>query len=310
MCSRPGRTRSPAAIWGRAREASSLHLPPLRSDMPRSFSIRDLAGMDDMKMCEAIQQEVWGFIELDVVPAGLMAVMGHYGAITAGAFVDERMAGFVCGFPGGGQGEPFHHSHMLAVRPGFQGAGIGLALKWAQADRVLAQGVRRVNWTFDPLQARNANLNINHLGCVSSVYRLNVYGNSNSPLHGGLPTDRLEPDWQLDSERVARARRRELIPPPGIPDLPRANIVSFREDGLPVTGEAAVPVEHPGEGGILYSVPDDFNDLLNKDIGLAMDWRLKSRAALVELFDRGYEVAGFHRDGRDAAYRLRRRDGS
>ena len=272
--------------------------------MPTSFSIRDLAGMDDMKMCEAIQQEVWGFIELDVVPAGLMAVMGHYGAITAGAFVGERMAGFVCGFPGGGEGEPFHHSHMLAVRPEFQGAGIGLALKWAQADRVLAQGVRRVNWTFDPLQARNANLNINHLGCVSSVYRLNVYGNSNSPLHGGLPTDRLEPDWQLDSERVARARRRELIPPPGIPDLPGANAVSFREDGLPVSSDSA-EVEDVSERDILYFVPDDFNDVLKKDVGLAMDWRVKSRATLTEVFDRGYEVVGFHRDGRHAAYRLR-----
>ena len=272
--------------------------------MPQDFSIRDLAGMDDMKMCEAIQQEVWGFIELDVVPAGLMAVMGHYGAITAGAFVAERMAGFVCGFPGYGEGEPFHHSHMLAVRPEFQGAGIGLALKWAQADRVLAQGIRRVNWTFDPLQARNANLNINHLGCVSSVYRLNVYGNSNSPLHGGLPTDRLEPDWRLDSERVARARRGELIPPPGIPDLPRANAVSFREDGLAVSGDA-VPVEDLGERDVLYFVPDDFNDVLKKDIGLAMDWRLKSQKALVGLFDQGYEVVGFHREGRDAAYRLR-----
>ena len=276
--------------------------------MSQSFSIRDLAGMDDMKLCEAIQQEVWGFIELDVVPAGLMAVMGHYGAITAGAFVGERMAGFVCGFPGGGEGEPFHHSHMLAVRPEFQGAGIGLALKWAQADRVLAQGVRRVNWTFDPLQARNANLNINHLGCISSVYRLNVYGNSNSPLHGGLPTDRLEPDWRLDSERVARARRRELIPPPGIPDLPGANAVSFREDGLPVSSDSG-GVENPGERDILYFIPDDFNDVLKKDVGLAMDWRVKSRATLTELFDRGFEVVGFHRDGRHAAYRLRPRSG-
>lgn len=280
---------------------------PLGSDVPQDFSIRDLAGMDDMKMCEAIQQEVWGFIELDVVPAGLMAVMGHYGAITAGAFIGRRMAGFVCGFPGQGEGEPFHHSHMLAVRPEYQGSGIGLALKWAQADRVLAQGVRRVNWTFDPLQARNANLNINHLGCVSSVYRLNVYGNSNSPLHGGLPTDRLEPDWRLDSERIARARRRELIPPPGIPDLPAVNAVSFRGDGLPVNGDQAMPAG--GDGDVLYLIPADFNDVLNKDIGLAMDWRVRSREALVELFDRGYEVVRFHRDDRNAAYRLRRRTG-
>ena len=272
-----------------------------------NFSIRDLAGMADMKECEEIEKEVWGFVDLDIVPAGLIAVMGHYGAVTAGAFVGDRLAGFVCGFPGYGDGEPFHHSHMLAVRPEFQGAGIGLALKWAQADRVLAQGIRRVNWTFDPLQAQNAHLNINHLGCVSSVYRLNVYGNSDSPLHGGLPTDRLEPDWQLDSERVARARRGQLIPPPGIPELPRVNRISLRENDLPESGEIRVPPEDAGDGDILLFIPPDFNHVLQQDIGLAMDWRLKGRGALTDLFSRGYEVVGLHRDGRDAAYRLRRR---
>jgi len=172
---------------------------------------------------------------------------------------------------------------------------------------VLAQGVRRVNWTFDPLQARNAHLNINHLGCVSAVYRLNVYGNSSSPLHGGLPTDRLEPDWQLDSERVARARRRELIPPPGIPDLPAVNAVAFREDGLAVSGDETKPAG--GDDDVLYLIPADFNEVLKRDIGLAMDWRVKSRKALTELFERGYDVVGFHRDGGNAAYRLRRRTG-
>ena len=272
-----------------------------------NLAIRDLAGMADMKECEAIQKEVWGFVDLDVVPAGLIAVMGHYGAVTAGAFVEERMAGFVCGFPGCGAGEPFHHSHMLAVRPEYQGAGIGLALKWAQADRVLAQGIRRMNWTFDPLQARNANLNINHLGCVSSVYRLNVYGESKSPLHGGIPTDRLEPDWQLDSERVARARRGELVPPPGIPDLPWANRIAFRASGLPEMADFAVPPDKAGGSDVLFGIPSDFNAVMRADIDLAMDWRLKSREALTALFESDYEVVRLHRKGRAAAYRLRPR---
>jgi len=139
------------------------------------------------------------------------------------------------------------------------------------------------------------------------VYRLNVYGNSSSPLHGGLPTDRLEPDWQLDSERVARARRRELIPPPGIPDLPAVNAVAFREDGLAVSGDETKPAG--GDDDVLYLIPADFNEVLKRDIGLAMDWRVNSRKALTELFERGYDVVGFHRDGGNAAYRLRRRTG-
>ncbi len=262
--------------------------------------MRDLAGMADMQECEAVQQEVWGFFELDVVPAGLFAVMVHYGAVSVGAFVGERLAGFVSGFPGFADGEAFHHSHMLAVRPEFQGHGIGLTLKWAQADRVLAQGLLRVNWTFDPLQARNANLNINHLGAVSSVYRLNVYGESQSPLHGGLPTDRLEPEWRLGSERVARARRGGLVPPPGIPGLPAINRISFRGGGLP---ESTDP-EPPGDPEVLLYIPEDLGTILRGDLGLALDWRLKSRAALTDLFARGYQVRGFHRGGREAAYRL------
>lgn len=268
-----------------------------------NFRMRDLSGMADMQECEAIQKEVWGFFELDVVPAGLFSVMAHYGAVSIGAFVGGRMAGFVSGFPGFADGEPFHHSHMLAVRPEFQGGGIGLALKWAQADRVLAQGLNRVNWTFDPLQSRNANLNINHLGAVSSVYRLNVYGESQSPLHGGIPTDRLEPDWRLDSERAARARRGELVPPPGIPELPRINRVSSRPGGLPESGGP----ETSRDRELLLLIPDDFTAILGADLGLAMDWRLKSRAMLTDLFARGYEVCGFHRGGGEAAYRLRQR---
>ena len=267
------------------------------------FTIRDLAGMLDMQECERIQQEVWGFVDLDVVPAGLMAVMGHYGAVNAGAFVGDRMAGFVSGFPGHGDGEVFHHSHMLAVRPEFRGGGIGIALKWAQADRVLARGIRRVNWTFDPLQARNANLNLNILGTTAGVYRRNVYGKSQSPLHGGIPTDRLEPDWRLDSERVARARRGDNLPPPGIPDLPALNRIVRTGNGLQASSDP-VPPESLGSNRILFFAPESINDILGRDIALAMDWRLKSRAGFTALFAAGYEVTAFHRDGPRVAYRL------
>lgn len=270
------------------------------------FTIRDLAGMADMQECERIQQEVWGFVDLDVVPAGLMAVMGLYGAVAAGAFVGDRMAGFVSGFPGCGAGEVFHHSHMLAVRPEFRGAGIGIALKWAQADRVLAQGIRRVNWTFDPLQSRNANLNLNILGTTSAVYRRNVYGKSQSPLHGGIPTDRLEPDWRLDSERVARARRGRNVPPPGMPNLPAVNRIVRTGIGLQASTDPVAPGSL-GSDEVLFYAPESINDILGRDLGLAMDWRLKSRAGFTALFAAGYVAIALHRDGPRAAYRLVRR---
>ena len=268
--------------------------------------IRDLVGMEDMQECERIQKEVWGFCNLDVVPAGLVSVMGNYGAISAGAFVGDRMAGFVSGFPAFDGGEPFHHSHMLAVRREYRGAGLGIALKWAQADRVRERGIRRINWTFDPLQAPNANLNINRLGCLAWVYRLNVYGHSQSPLHGGIPTDRLEPEWLLDTERVRRARRNEGMPPPGIPELPGINRVQARKDGLPESTAPVVPGGSAPPPEVLLFIPPRIREILKADVGLAVDWRLKTRAAFTALFELGYQVTAFHRDGDRTAYRLLR----
>lgn len=275
--------------------------------MPREvpFTVRDLSGMDDLRECEEIQREVWGFIDLDVVPAGLMSVMNCYGAIAIGAFAEGRMIGFVNGFPGFDDLGPLHHSHMLAVRPEYRGSGAGIALKWAQADRARGQGLDRINWTFDPMQARNAHLNLNHLGCLASVYRVNVYGESESPLHGGLPTDRLEPEWVLGSERVAAARRGELAREVGIPALPSLNRVSVRASGLLESGDPAPAPEGPE---VLLRIPPHFTALLARDPALALDWRLKGRAAFQSLFGLGYTVAGFHRDGDEFAYRFRAPD--
>lgn len=275
---------------------------PAAGPAAAAFTVRDLSGVDDLRECEQIQREVWGFIDLDVVPAGLLSIMECYGALAVGAFVGGRMAGFVNGFPGFDGGARLHHSHMLAVRPEFRGAGIGIALKWAQADRVLAQGLDRINWTFDPLQAANANLNLNHLGCVARVYRLNVYGKSQSPLHGGLPTDRLEPEWELRSERVAAARAGRPAAAPGIPDLPSLNRVSRHPSGLPESSAPAPVGERPE---VLFRIPPRFTALLGEDPALALDWRLKSRAAFTDALGSGYEVVGFHRHGDDCAYRFR-----
>ncbi len=268
------------------------------------FEIRDLEGMADMRLCEEIQREVWGFDDLDIVPAGLMAVMVHYGGLASGAFVDGRMAGFVNGFPGFVDGKPLHHSHMLAVRPEYRSRSIGIALKWDQADRCLARGLVHVNWTFDPLQARNANLNLNHLGTLASVYRENVYGESRSPLHGGIPTDRLEPDWFLRSDRVAKARRGELKPPPGIPDLPRVNRLRARRNGFPECSEMR---DVPDAPEVLLAIPPCFTAMIGEDVGLAFDWRMKTRNAFQRLLASGYDIRGFHEGDDDACYRLVRR---
>jgi len=198
-------------------------------------------------------------------------------------------------------GKPLLHSHMLAVRPEYRGRNIGIALKWAQADRVLREGLAHINWTFDPLQARNANLNLNHLGVVASVYRENVYGESQSPLHGGIPTDRLDADWFLGSDRVMAARRGEGKPRPGIPDLPRVNRLLLRESGFPECSEIR---EIPDALETLFSIPARFTAMIEADPALALDWRLKTRNAFQRLLAAGYEFRGFHQGDGEACYRL------
>ena len=157
-----------------------------------SVEIRDFEKPSDYEACAQLQVDVWGFSAADAVPPLHLIAMHHYGGILVGAFEAERMVGFVCGFSGWDRGRVFHHSHMMGVHEKYRGSGLGDKLKWAQRDRVLAQGIDLVNWTFDPLQAVNANLNVNQLAALVRKYRVNIYGESKSKLHGSLPTDRFE----------------------------------------------------------------------------------------------------------------------
>jgi predicted GNAT superfamily acetyltransferase len=142
------------------------------------------------------------------------------------------MVGFVFGFLGRDQNRFLHHSHMLAVLAEYRGRGLGENLKWAQRDRVRKQGLDLINWTFDPLQAPNANLNINRLGAVVGKYLLNLYGESSSPLHGGIPTDRFEAEWWLTSPRVEEARKGSRPVRAAWESLPRANRSHMGKKGL------------------------------------------------------------------------------
>ena len=269
-----------------------------------SVEIRDVERYSEYEACAYLQIDVWGFPEIDVVPAGHLVAMHHFGGTCLGAFDGERMVGFVCGFGGWSHGRPFHHSHMLAVLPEFRGRRVGENLKWAQRERVLEQGVGLINWTFDPMQAPNANLNINRLGCVVRKYKVNLYGVSDSPLHGGIPTDRFEAEWHLESQRVMDARAGQLHEWPAWEDLPRANRTRRSSRELLVC-EEAVELELDFDA-FLIEVPKTITDLMAKDRDLALDWRYKTRALFQTYFEKGYRVEGLHRGETSAFYRLAR----
>jgi predicted GNAT superfamily acetyltransferase len=155
---------------------------------------------------------VWGFGERDVVPSQMYVVAAKIGGQVLGAFVDDKMVGFVLAYPGVRGGRPYLHSHMAAVLPEYRDLGIGRRLKLAQRDDALARAIPLIEWTFDPLQTRNAYFNICRLGAVVRRYLLDVYGSTSSPLHGGLPTDRLVAEWHLASDRVVSVLAGKELP--------------------------------------------------------------------------------------------------
>ncbi len=174
-------------------------------------------GLEELGACVRLQIETWGYDESDVVPRKAFLVAQKIGGQVIGAFDSaisgggaesgaESLVGFAFSLPGvkSGQGEPraYLHSHMLAVKEGYRNHGLGTQLKLEQRREALSRGIRLMEWTFDPLEIKNAFLNIHRLGAVVREYRVNFYGLSSSRLQGGLPTDRLLAEWRLDSSRV------------------------------------------------------------------------------------------------------------
>jgi predicted GNAT superfamily acetyltransferase len=179
--------------------------------------IRDLESPADLDACVALQQAIWGGDFSECVPRSMLIVARKMGGVVAGAFDGERLVGFVFGLTGLRDGRLAHWSDMLAVDPSRRDQGIGRQLKAFQREMVMAMGVSEMYWTYDPLVARNAHLNLNTLGAEVVEYVPDMYGTTSSPLHGNVPTDRFVVRWRLDGTRPAgwaprRDDRRVEIP--------------------------------------------------------------------------------------------------
>ncbi len=170
--------------------------------------IRLLDTAKDLTAVESLQCLVWPGNDLEIVPVHMLLAIVHGGGLAIGAFDNDILVGFAFGFPGidiTSQGLQYRHcSHMAGVHPDYRDTGIGFKLKRAQWQMVRQQGCDRITWTYDPLQSRNANLNIAKLGAVCNTYRPNYYGELRDGLNVGLPTDRFQVDWWVNSTRVER----------------------------------------------------------------------------------------------------------
>ena len=239
--------------------------------MTKELLIRQCQTFEDYSACIELQRTVWGFEDLDITPLRSFVITRRGGGFTLGAFdATERLVGFAHALPAfDNSNQPYYYSQMLAVLPEVRNEGTGARLKLAQRSYAIERGIPLITWTFDPLQSRNAYLNLVKLGGLVRTYLSNYYGNSStSSLHRGLDTDRLFVEWWVKSEVVEGSLSGEV-----------------RND----------------EPVAFVEVPRDVDKIKESNLAEAREWQLKIRAEFQELLSQGLYCAGF-RPGKDGAH--------
>jgi predicted GNAT superfamily acetyltransferase len=261
----------------------------------RPIIYRDLTTLAEYEQVVALERLIWGPGYDDVVPAPILAISVFRGGILVGAFHDGRMVGFVYSLPGLKGRRTMQWSHMLGVIDEFRNENVGLQLKLLQRERTLTQGLDLIEWTYDPMQALNAHLNFSKLGIVVEEYEINVYGKSQSPLHGGNPTDRFVAEWNIRDPHVER----RLAAASGGGALPlRAHDVAEAEpaNAIDVSGRwpmcTSVRLDLSGRR-VAVAIPMGFGEMLTGGPDAALDWRLKTRDIFTTYLGRGYKVVDF-----------------
>ena len=239
-----------------------------------THEIHQLATLEEFSAVVRLQREIWGFRDVELLPLRLFVVASKIGGQLLGAFDGSKMVAFCLCIPGlKPDGKPYLHSHMLGVLPSYRNTGLGRKLKLKQREYALEQGIDLIEWTFDPLEIKNAFFNIERLGAIVRRYVRNQYGTTSSHLHGGLPTDRLIAEWWIQSPRAVAAGE-------GEPSLGR------------VSAEARI------------SVPADIADIRVKDPGLAREIQAGIGEQFNKHFERGLAVTGFEKNDTEGAYLL------
>ncbi len=276
--------------------------------MPGKMTLRPFTSLEEYEACTDLQEEVWGPGFSEKVSAAILMIANRIGGLSAGAF-DENglLQGFVFGLTGVVDGKLVHWSDMLAVRSEEMDRGLGTRLKRYQREVLLERGVREMRWTFDPLQGRNAYLNFSKLGIVCREYVENMYGETGSPLHRGVGTDRLVAIWDLGSERV-ETRREEGANGLPVEDLSHVpQVLPFLEGrAYPSPGAPILGLSNPA---LLLAVPAVVDAMMEGDMPLAVRWREATREVFLHYFSRGYVAREFLRGEAVSSYLLVAPDG-
>jgi len=277
------------------------------------ISIRPVERSADLKKIEDLQRVVWQASDLQVIPARTLHAIAYNGGLLLGAYDGDEVVGFIFAVIGTVQGLDKRvdqvaaarlqlYSTIMGVLPGYQGQGIGYRLKLAQREFAIRLGIRLVTWTYDPLESRNAWLNIGKLGAVCHQYLLNFHGNVGG-INAGLDTDRFYVEWWVTGNRVQNRvgrERRPLSYDQLIAGRARlVNETSFNEAGLPTPPDEFVESD---ANLILVEIPGDMQAIKQEDMDLARAWRAHTRDIFQHYFDGQYIVTDFTRREDEAGH--------
>jgi predicted GNAT superfamily acetyltransferase len=237
------------------------------------IDVRPLTTHPEFQEAVRLQQEIWGFEEIELLPLRLFVVATKVGGQALGAFDAKRMIGFCLAIPGlKPGGKSYLHSHMLGVLPEYRDSGVGRRLKLAQRDEALGRGIELIEWTFDPLEIKNAYFNMERLGAIVRRYVFNQYGTTTSHLHGGLPTDRCIAEWWISSPRA------------------KTIVAGERFERNPVEARIAIPA--------------DIADIRSTDPKRAREIQQKASEEFSAAFDRGLALIGVEKSKEAGTYLL------
>lgn len=266
---------------------------PVAPRGPHDFAFRRLSKPEEFRHAEELQREAWGLVDEPPTSSTIQRAIQDNGGLVLGAFADIYLAGLCIGFLGWDGTQLYHYSHMTAVRPPYQNHHVGFRLKAFQREEVLKQGLPQIRWTFDPLQSKNARLNVRRLGARPDLYHVHYYGTMGSELNRGLESDRLRVTWTLTDPQVETRMAGQL-------PTPEADLARWKESQALVetsvgdTGlRVPTTVNEPSRPKGHLEIPFDLQAIRSHEAATLRTWRHAVRDAFRAAFDMGYTVDDF-----------------
>ena len=248
-------------------------------------AVRLLKNVDEYRQCEIVQARIWG---APGVTREVLTATQKYGGVVIGTLIDGRVVGFIYAFLAQYHGRLIHWSHLMAVEAKYRDQGLGFKMKLVHRRIALDRGLKSICWTFDPLQSRNARLNISRLGALADEYVPDCYGRFPSLLEKGLPSDRWVANWRISTARVERRLRGET--PAFDPALPRVNETRRNAQGFPHNQAIRLNLTHRR---LLVETPTQTDAMRSQAMPLARRWRLEARRIFQHYLSAGYRVEDF-----------------